>query len=135
VLDEAILSGNIIRIRRMTRRFPKDKLSLLLAYEESKSFVQYIKEEFGENGILSILGHLKNGDEVETAIPKVLSISFDELEERWYRDLRRKRTWFVYLATHLYEILFFLAALTAIFGFVKLMIKKKAYKDEDESCQ
>ncbi len=132
VLDEVVLSGNYIRIRSLTHRFPKDKISLLLAYEESKSLVAYIHDKFGESAILALLNHLKAGDDVDAAIRNALSVSLGELESQWHRHLRRERTWFVYVASHLYDILFFLAALTAIVGFVKLMIRKRMYKDQDD---
>lgn len=132
VLDEVTLSGNYIRIHALTYRFPRNRLSLLLAYEQSKSLVSYIIDEFGENGMLTILRHLKTGDEADVAIRKALSLSSGELESRWYSHLKKRRTWFVYLATHLYDILFFFAALTAIFGSIKLVIRKRAYKDDDD---
>lgn len=136
VLDEVILSGNYIPIRDLEHRFPRDSLSLQLAYEESKSFVTYIKDEFGEQRLLALLGLMKEGDDAETAIQKTLSVSLDELEREWHSYLKRTRTWFVYLAIHLYDILFFAAALIGIAGFIKVMIKRRRtfqqYDEEDD---
>ena len=42
VLDAAILSGKYISIRALTNRFPQGRKSLMLAYEESKSLIEYI---------------------------------------------------------------------------------------------
>ncbi|MDM8524125.1 peptidase MA family metallohydrolase [Desulfococcaceae bacterium HSG8] len=132
LLDKAALTGKYLSLRELTRAFPRDKLSLSLAYEQSKSLVKYVEEEFGENKILEILGYLKSGDNINTAIRKSISISPDELESRWHRYLRRRTTWFVYLAANIYEILFFLSALAAIYGFIKSGIRKRAYRDEEE---
>lgn len=132
VLKEATLSGNYISINGLTESFPEDKKSLLLAYEESKSFVEYINSKFGRNGILNILKYLKDGYEVDVAILKGLSIPLDELESRWHSHLRKRTTWFTYLTTNLYGILFFLAALITICGFIRLLIKKRRYKDEED---
>ncbi len=131
VLDEAILSGNYLPLNALTHRFPRDRRSVSLAYEESKSLVMYMEKEFGEDEILSLLSYLKHGDEIDAAIRKSFSISLDELEKKWRQYLRRTTTWLVYVAIHIYDILFFLTALTAIYGFIRLMIKKRAYKDED----
>jgi hypothetical protein len=135
VLSKAILKGEYISLRYLTNKFPKDKNSLLLAYEESRSLVEYINSKFGKNGILNILRYMKDGDEVDVAILKSLSISFEELEKKWHTYLRKKFTWITYLTylgNHLYEILFFLSALLAICAFIKLLMKKRAYEDGDE---
>lgn len=135
-LKEATLSGNYIRMDELTESFPRDRRSLFLAYEQSKSLVEFMNSEFGTDQVLNILKHLKDGDEVAVAILKGLSIPFDELESRWHRHLRKRTTWFTYLSANLYVILFFLAALITIAGFIRLLIKKRRYEDEedDERC-
>jgi hypothetical protein len=134
ILDKAVLSNKLLSMKRLSQSFPRDKESLLLSYEESKSFVEFINHEFGRERILNLLGHLQEGSEIDGAVLKSFSIPFDELERRWHTHLRKKITWFTYLANNLYTILFFLAALITIAGFVRMMIKKRRYGD-DESTQ
>jgi len=134
ILDKAVLSNKLLSMKRLSQSFPRDKESLLLAYEESKSFVEFINHEFGRERILDLLGHLQAGSEIDGAVLKSFSIPFDELERRWHNHLRKKITWFTYLANNLYTILFFLAALITIAGFVRMMIKKRRY-GEDEFSQ
>lgn len=132
LLDEALLTGNYIPFRSLTYRFPMEKKGLILAYNQSKSMVTYITETFGEPSLLKILACLKAGDDADTAVQKSLLISFQELEARWYESVKKRTSWLVYAAIHLYDILFFLAALTAVVGFIRLTIRKKTYKDEDD---
>jgi hypothetical protein len=132
VLDEAILSGRYISIRALAGRFPRDERYLVLAYEESKSLVEYIVSAFGEEALLSVVNDLEKGVEVDEALLRSLSISLDELESRWHHHLRRKITWVTYLINHLYEILFFLAAMAMIYGFIRGLMKKRAYRDMEE---
>ncbi|MEE9610833.1 MAG: peptidase MA family metallohydrolase [Desulfatiglandales bacterium] len=132
ILDEATLTGRYIRIRALTKRFPQERKSLFLAYEESKSLVEYMVANFGRDGILAVLTHLRDGEKVDTALLKGLSISFDELERKWKNHLRKRITWLTYLINYLYEILFFLAALTMIYGFIRVWIKKRRYRDDEE---
>lgn len=134
VLKGATLTGNYITMDQLAEGFPQDKKSLLLAYEESKSFVEYINSEFGREAVLNILKQLKNGREVELAVLKALSIPLDELERRWQSHLRKRTTWLTFLATHLYGILFFLAALITIWGFIRVLIKKRRYEDEEDDA-
>jgi hypothetical protein len=76
-----------------------------------------------------LLKHLTDGDNIEVAVRRSFSVSFDELERRWQNKLRKRITWFTYLANNLYGILFFFAALITIGGFVRVVIKKKRYED------
>jgi len=135
VLKEAIRTENYIGIDSLTTSFPEHTKSLMLAYEESRSLVAYIGSKFGKNGILDILKYLKEGYEVDAAIRKALSIPLDDLERRWHSHLRKKTTWFIFLITNLYEILFFLGAMITIYGFIRLLIKKRAYEDEETGCE
>lgn len=134
ILDTAVLSKKLLSIKTLSKGFPEDKKSLLLAYEESKSIVEFINHEFGKDGILDLLRHLQAGYEIDAAVKKSFSVSFEELERRWHVHLRKKITWFTYLANNLYGILFFLAALITIAGFVRIVIRKRRY-EEDESSQ
>jgi 4-amino-4-deoxy-L-arabinose transferase-like glycosyltransferase len=134
ILNKAVLSKKLFSMRALSQSFPRDKESLLLAYEESKSFVEYINHEFGRKGIQDLLGHLQAGNEIDGAVLQSFSITLDELERRWHIHLRKKITWFTYLANNLYTILFFLGALITVGGFVRMMIKKRRY-GEDEFSQ
>jgi len=131
-LTEATLADRLLSIRSLTDGFPRDRDALFLAYEESKSLVSYIIEKYGIHGIRRVLAHMKEGDGWEEAVQRGLSVSTEELEAAWYHDLRKRLTWFTYLINHLYEILFFLAALMTIFGFARRWWKKRAYWREAE---
>ena len=134
ILDKAVLSNKLLSMKRLSQSFPRDKESLLLSYEESKSFVEFINHEFGRERILDLLGHLREGSEIDGAVLKSFSIPFDELERKWRIHIRKKITWFTYLANNLYTILFFLAALITVAGFVRMMIKKRRYGEDEFSA-
>jgi len=135
VLDEAILSNRLIRLKYLEKGFPDDGRRLILAYAESKSLIDYIISEYGPDGLLRLLGYLKDGDGINSAVQKTYAISFDELEKRWYDRLKKRATIITFLINNLYEILFFLSALLLIYGFIRVIIKKRSYEeyeDEDE---
>lgn len=131
VLEAAILANSQIALSRLSTRFPNDRESLSLAYEESRSMVDYMVTEFGRASLLSMLRHLKEGDGVEAASMKGLGVSVAELERRWHDHVRARSSWFPYVTSNLPEILLFLAALLTIGGFLRLMVKKRRYRDED----
>jgi len=132
VLRDATLSSRIIGIRRLSELFAGGGRDLLLAYEESKSIIEYIEKEFGATGIRGIVKHMAEGDQLEDAVQKSLMISLDQLEERWRSSLVEKTSWFSYVGDNIYEILFLFGALLTLFGFVRMLNRKRAYKDEDE---
>ena len=46
-LDAAVMAGHTYRLSRLAKRFPGDRSSLMLAYEQSKSVVTYIDRPYG----------------------------------------------------------------------------------------
>jgi len=131
-LDAAIMTGRKLDLTQLTKNFPRDNASLMLAYEQSKSVVAYIDRQYGKSAILNLLDHLKNGETLDAAGMKSLGITLDQLEKEWLKHLERTPRWLVYFANHIYSILFFLAALLTVFGFIRRMMRKKAYKDWGE---
>jgi hypothetical protein len=130
-LSNAVMSGREIGLNNL-ERFPADDRSLILAYEESKSVVEYIATEYGKDGVLRIIRYLQDGNSVNDALQKSFSIGIPGLEKNWHSYLRRKYTWASYLSSNLYTILFAFAALITVYGFVRLLKKKRDYMDEEE---
>ncbi|MFH1489282.1 MAG: peptidase MA family metallohydrolase [Pseudomonadota bacterium] len=130
MLPGAVLSGRMIDIRNLAGGFPTDRQSLFLAYEESKSFVEYLISEFGIAGLRSLLENLREGFAWPEAMERSFSMSLDDCLRAWRSQLEKRITWFIYLSHHLYEVLFFIAALVMIYGFIKAYKKKRAYIDD-----
>jgi len=131
-LDAAIMADRVLQFRRLTKNFPRDKPSLILAYEQSKSMVNYIDRQYGKRGILDLLGLLKKGESTDAATVKSLGISTDELEKNWLSHLESTPRWLIYLADNLYGILFFMAALLTILGFIRRVMRRKVWESERE---
>ena len=134
ILTRAVLSGRYFRISDLATQFPADERGLLTAYEQSKDLIEYIVKRFGANRIPDILDHLREGFSPDRAIYRSLFISLDDLEREWIKDLRKRATWLTYLSVYLYEILFFLGALLTVLGFIRVMIRKRNYRDDDFPC-
>jgi hypothetical protein len=128
-LQKATVSGRLIGIKELVKFPPED---IVLAYEESKSIVEYIVSKFGKQGILQILEYLKEGYSLDDSLQKGLSVTTSELDEKWQAYLKKKRGWFSYLSRNLYGILFFIAALATVYGFMRMLKKKREQRDEPE---
>ena len=130
--EEALLSGKSIPLRNLKYSFPDDKNNLMLAYEESRSFVTFISERYGDKKVFEILQRMQKGNKIHTAFSASINASPEEIENKWIRQQRRQNTWLIFLAGHIYEILFLAGALLTVIGFIRFLIKKRNYTDEDD---
>ena len=130
-LDEAVLAGKIMPLYALSQNFPREDRSLVLAYEQSESIVSYICKKHGAEKLLLLLTQLRDGKTVEEAMEGSLGITLEKLESNWQRSLKKQQTWLLYVSVHIYEILFFAAALLTIAGFIRLILRKKIQSTED----
>jgi Peptidase MA superfamily len=130
-LNEAVLAGKIIPMKNLSQFFPGEREALVLAYEQSQSLVSYIIDTYGRESILSILRATKEGRDWEEAVRDSLGISYVDLEHGWLEHIKKRLTWFTYVANNLYQILFFLAAVASVVGFVRAYLRKRAYMREE----
>jgi hypothetical protein len=49
--------------------------------------------------------------------------------------LKKNINWFTYLSIHLYEILFVTAALLTVFGFIRKMVRRRAYSMQEDEAE
>lgn len=135
-LNKASLSHRLIPLSLLSRNFPDHRDQLILAYEESKNIIEYIVTEYGQRGVVIIMNSLKEGDAIDEATRKGLSVSLDELEKRWIQYLQQRVTWIGYIAANIYTILLFAAALLTICGFIRILSKRRLRSsrvdDDDE---
>ena len=134
-LPAAILSGNYFDLAKLAHRFPRDANGLVLAYEQSKSVVEYLNRQYGPQGMRDLLGLLRQGVDIESAFEKQFAISFEKLEDQWRNHLKESISWFTYLSIHLYEILFVSAALLTILGFIRSLLRKRVYEESKEEME
>jgi hypothetical protein len=130
-LSKAITADTVMMMKDI-ETFPKDDASLILAYEQSKSLIEYIISHYGRNSIIEILTYMREGHTADESIRKSISMSLPELEHRWHAHLKGRYSWFSYLSNNLYTILFLLGGVITIYGFIRFLRKKKAYTDDEE---
>ncbi len=135
VLNRAALTREFLPLNDLQYRFPRDERGLILAYQESKSFVTYLFNRFGKDRVLEMLSLLADGMETGQAVQRVFSSSLGELEKGWHGSIRSVMGWIVQISYHLYEILFALASLITLYAFIRLWIRKRRerYEDDDDT--
>ena len=134
MLSGAVLSGRLIPLGGIENSFPRPRRGMVLAYEESLSFIRFIEAEFGKGTIRSILREIASGATAASAFHSITGEPLAELEKRWMEDLFQKATWLSYISNHFYELLFILAALLTLYGFLRVTIRIRTYRDEDDDA-
>jgi hypothetical protein len=132
VLDRAAITGHYLSLRAISRSFPSTGDALQLAYEESQSVVTYLIDEYGLDGMLCVIKRLREGQDIDIAFETCLAISLPAFEARWHRDIGSNIQVLAFLSAHLYEFLFFAAALMTILGFIRMLWKRKRIRDDGE---
>ncbi len=132
VLRWATFSGRFIRLDALAHHFPGSDRDLVLAYEQSKLLVEYIIANFGKNGLLNILEAMRNGREADQAIEMSLMMSTADLEHAWQRNQRSVSTLLAYLAANIYTLVFIGAAFLTFVLYLRVMIRKRRFVDEEE---
>jgi hypothetical protein len=133
-LEEAVLAGRLLSFPDLAGQFPDDERGLILAYEQSQSIVNYMSQVYGNEKLLLVLNRLRNGKALPEAVRACLGVTFAELESGWKNSLKREHTWLTYVSVHIYEILFFVAALLTIGGSVKLIVRRKRRRTEEDEA-
>ena len=132
LLPKAAFSDRLIPLGSLDKGFPQNENALRLAYEESKSIIDYIISTHGKAGLLEILALMKEGAPLREAVSRALDTPLYKIEKKWRASLKQNIAWFAHLSYYLYEILFALGGLILVYGFIKVMRRKRAYMEEDD---
>ncbi|MBI5666208.1 MAG: hypothetical protein HZC49_14125 [Nitrospirae bacterium] len=132
LLGQAVLSKHLVPLGSLDTSLPADEHSLILAYQQSQSVINFISSEYGADAVVRTLKHVRNDCDIDCALRKGIGLSLFELEQKWHASLERKVTWFTYMSAYLYQILFIFAALVLTGGFIRMMLMKRSYKDDEE---
>jgi len=135
LLQQAVLSHRVLSLTEISSNFPGSPNGLILAYEESKSFTEFIVKYYGEARLPLLLQGLVKQDSIEKAINSNYGVSLDVLEQEWKKGLIRENSWIAYMADHMYWLLFFLAALITVAGYFAAKRRMRNYRDEEDEAE
>ncbi|MBC7227331.1 MAG: hypothetical protein H5T61_08865 [Thermoflexales bacterium] len=121
LLERARNEGRLIPIRNLCPPFSTDPAEALLAYAESGSLVRYIRQQYGDSGIRSLLLAYADGADCEAGVQRALHVTLDQLERAWRADLSGVGKWIVWMADNapglaLWGLSFLLALPIALVG-------------------
>jgi hypothetical protein len=132
ILRRAVVSGGLISLYRLEREFPADRDGFALAYEESKSMIDFIERKYGSGAIRAIIDGLSSGAMLHEAILDSTGVHLYDLERDWAGQLQTQHTWFWWFSDNIEWFLFMFAAMITAGGFARVVLKIRNYRDEDE---
>lgn len=121
-----------IPLQHLRKSFPEEPKALLQAYEESRLFIDFLVAGQGKEGLLAVLERLKEGMDLDEAMLKTYSKSFEALQTEWLQELASRNLWLSWVSRYLYEIVFFSAALLTVLAFLRVLSRKRAYDRDEE---
>ncbi|RMG05311.1 MAG: hypothetical protein D6726_01515 [Nitrospirae bacterium] len=131
ILRKAYLSNRLITIPSLDPAFNHPD-TILLAYEESKSFVEFLEDRFGKGTLRKILKGMDNGKTIYISISEATGTEFARIETEWIRSLNKRDSILSYLSNYFVTFLFVFGGLLATYGFIRMLIRKRQYRDEEE---
>lgn len=135
LLRRAVLSDRLIPFAQLASRFPEDPNGLILSYEQSKSLTEFIVKIYGEAKLRLLLRNLQKNGKIEEAVSKTFGSSLDSVEQAWKKDLSVGTSWIAYAADHMTWVLFFLAALITVAGYLLAKRRLRNYRDDEDELE
>ncbi|MFQ6100633.1 MAG: peptidase MA family metallohydrolase [Anaerolineae bacterium] len=96
-LEEARVAGQFLPLDDLCVPFSPDPHTALLAYAQSSSVVQFVRERYGAEGIRALLRAYTNGASCASGVQEALHVSLSSLEAAWRASLEPQAPWRVWV--------------------------------------
>ena len=129
ILGEALAANRVFSLADLEVRFPADSFGRQLAYEQSRSIVGVMVQRYGDDFLPDLLARMTDGASAGEAFRAISGISLAEMEADWRQRQTAPLSWMGRVAGHIYGLLFFLAALATLAGYIRHRRRRRAYDD------
>lgn len=92
-IEEARTQGQLLSLEDLCVPFSPDSRTALLAYAQSGSVVQFIREQYGADGIRRLLTSYADGASCTGGVQEALNVSLSDLETAWRTSLEPQAPW------------------------------------------
>ncbi|MBN2387521.1 MAG: hypothetical protein JXB85_10920 [Anaerolineales bacterium] len=87
ILDIASQNKNLIPLNDLCGPFPQDASNAILAYAQSASFVRYLHNTYGAQGLQALMDAYADGINCEQGAARALGIPLSQLDLRWRQEV------------------------------------------------
>jgi hypothetical protein len=125
VLADAAARGMLIPMRDLCASFSPQVDSAFLAYAQSQSFVNYLRGQFGADGLMTLAATYANGVDCERGPERAFGVSLAKLERDWHVNVLGQSNIMSTLGTFApYLVLLCLVVLFPLVGILNTLLKK-----------
>jgi hypothetical protein len=82
-IESAVRENSFIPLRSLNGAFPAHGDAASLAYSQSYSVIQFLREQYGEESIQELIHVLATGESYDDALEQVYGFNVDGLEQAW----------------------------------------------------
>jgi len=133
LLSQAALGGQLMPLSALTEGFPDDPYRARIAYAESRDFLLYLRHEYGDQTVASIVQGMAAGASAEQAIADTTGVSLRTLEQRWADRLNRRYAWLPVLGGS--GTAWSVAAVLVVLGWARRRRQKRARLAQMEEAE
>jgi len=113
VLVRGVLTDSLHSLDELEYGFPSDRFRAQMAYAQSFSAVNYIKEDLGAESLARFIEGLANGLDTDMALRVAAGLRLSELERAWIQKLKRRYSW-IPVVTSVFSLWFLASVLFLI---------------------
>lgn len=132
VLGKAFAADRVLPLSVLEMRFPGDAFGRQLAYEQSRSIVAYMVQRYGDHFLRALVTRMADGAPVGKAFRALSGMALSDFEADWRQRQMAPLSWMGRIAGHVYGLLFFVAALATLIGYVRHRRRRRAYDAEED---
>jgi len=92
-IGAAALTGRLIPLKALDRKWPRSSSEAQLAYAEASDFVGYMEKEFGAGTVKRILHETRLRKDLNTAVENITGETMAEIEGDWLKHVMRVYRW------------------------------------------
>jgi len=131
-LWEAASRGSLPALSSLEGEFPDEEEAKGLAYVQSEAAVEFLRDRYGKEAISKLLGLLREGKGFDEAFSEAMGTTFPEFAGEWEELLNRRPLWEVLFRGGAPYIIWAVAALLVVYGFLRLRRRGRAKMKEWE---
>ena len=86
ILDAAWRNDKLLPLSNLCSTFPSEPNLAALAYAQAESFVHFLFNQYGKDGLQRLLNAYKQGHTCSNGLEEAFDLDLDELQKEWYQD-------------------------------------------------
>ncbi|HLO32777.1 MAG TPA: peptidase MA family metallohydrolase [Anaerolineales bacterium] len=125
-LTNAVASHSLMQLKELCISFPSGAGQAFLAYAESRSFTNYLRDTYGSAGLLKLVSTYADGVDCERGTERAFGVSLSNLETKWRSSVLGQNAFLSILQSiSPYLVLLCLVLLIPFIGILTILRKRK----------